>query len=287
MFGRIKTLFHALFNNFIFGGHLLSIGAACIVYSACLALQYPISATLLIASYCGTESIYLFNRIKEIEHDKKDNPERTQVIVSQKKLFSSLAVGLFIFLLTMLLQQQKASTTIFALSLLGLGLLYSISLKKVTKVIPLFKDFIAAFFWGGLIFFAAIYSDAKIDGAVTVLFLFTFLRLLLSISYFDIKDIRSDQEAGLKTTAVVLGEKKLLLYLKYMNIVSILPIFIGVYLKYLPTYSLALCLIAIYSFYYLSPRLTHGIKRHTLYNIIVDGEFVFWPILILFGIWIF
>lgn len=74
----------------------------------------------------------------------------------------------------------------------------------------------------------------------------------MSAMFFDIKDISSDKEERLKTFAVVWGKERTIRALIILNLLSAVPLIIGVYLDILPWFSLALLLTLPYTFYYLN-----------------------------------
>jgi 4-hydroxybenzoate polyprenyltransferase len=106
--------------------------------------------------------------------------------------------------------------------------------------------------------------------------------MFINTTFFDIKDVKADKKAGLKTFPVVFGNDNTKLFLIFLNLLSITPIIIGVYLNLLPLYSIALLITVIYAFLYLNKRKLFT-NQTTLYNVVVDGEFIFWLPYILIG----
>ena len=58
------------------------------------------------------------------------------------------------------------------------------------------------------------------------MFLFIFLRGIINVTFFDIKDIESDGARGLKTLPVMLGRERTLKFLHWLNIFAFIPLFI-------------------------------------------------------------
>jgi len=62
----IEKILNSIWNEFVYGGHLLSFGAVSIVYAASILLDIRITWDFLLVVYLGTESVYLYNRFKNI-----------------------------------------------------------------------------------------------------------------------------------------------------------------------------------------------------------------------------
>jgi 4-hydroxybenzoate polyprenyltransferase len=153
----------------------------------------------------------------------------------------------------------------------------------LTQKIVGLKVFFVALMWGLLVLFLAVYYSASINLALFLFSIFVFLRWFVNTSFFDIKDIEADKKEGLKTLAVVLKQKGLLQLLKFITMLAMFPLIVGVYLKVLPISSLMLFLTVPYSFFYLKQLESKNINPAFLYNVVVDGEFIFWPLFILLG----
>jgi len=98
-------------------------------------------------------------------------------------------------------------------------------------------------------------------------------------SFFDIKDLETDKKNGLLTLPLVLGIKNFFNLLFFLLFISYLILAIGVYLNFLPYYSLSLVFILPYNLFYLLSALSKKISKSKLY-FISGSEFIFWPIII-------
>jgi 4-hydroxybenzoate polyprenyltransferase len=166
--------------------------------------------------------------------------------------------------------------------LFGLGIIYSIFLKDVTKRILGFKDIMTALPYALLVIFMALFYSAPITFAVVLVTIFYFIRMFINTTFFDIKDIKSDKNTGLRTLPVILGKENTRLFLLILNFLSAIPILVGIYQKVLPLYSVALLVTIIYALSYLNKRKLFT-NQTTLYNVVVDGEFIFWLPYLLIG----
>jgi len=283
----IEKIVNSIWNEFVYGGHLLSFGAVSIVYTASILLDIRITWDFLLVVYLGTESVYLYNRFKEYKVDFLTNPERTEHIKKYVKYIPFIIFLMTFSAIVFVVYFNKISALTFGLLLLIIGLLYSLFFKKITEKIIAFKSFFISLMWSLLVLFLAIYYSAPINLALFLFSVFVFLRFFVSVSFFDIKDIKTDKQEGLKTLAVVLKQSTLWQFLSIIAILAVLPLIIGVYLRILPISSLMLFLTIPYTFFYFKQLENKNISPYFLYNVIVDGEFIFWPFFVLSGNFIF
>lgn len=283
----IEKIVNSIWNEFVYGGHLLSFGAVSIVYTASILLDIRITWDFLLVVYLGTESVYLYNRFKEYKVDFLTNPERTEHIKKYVKYIPFIIFLMTFSAIVFVVYFNKISALTFGLLLLIIGLLYSLFFKKITEKIIAFKSFFISLMWSLLVLFLAIYYSAPINLALFLFSVFVFLRFFVSVSFFDIKDIKTDKQEGLKTLAVVLKQSTLWQFLSIIAILAVLPLIIGVYLRVLPISSLMLFLTIPYTFFYFKQLENKNISPYFLYNVIVDGEFIFWLFFVLSGNFIF
>ena len=117
------------------------------------------------------------------------------------------------------------------------------------------------------------------------LFIFVFLRFIVSTTFFDLKDMKSDKKQGFLTLPLVIkNNKNWLFYLHLLNVISFLPIICGILLQIFPLYMIFLLVLFVYSFYYIQKATKENIDMLSLSYIIVDGEFYYWPFLFILGL---
>ena len=279
----VKRTLKAIWKEFIYGGHLLSLGAVSIVFTSAVLLNIKITWDFLLIVYLGIQSIYLYNRYKEYKKDFLTNPERTKHIGKYVKYIPLIIFLFFVIIFSILIYHKNFLALFLGLFLLIMGLLYTKIFKNLTQKILGFKSFFVSLMWALLVIFLAIYYSLPFNLALLLIFIFIFLRWIVNTSFFDIKDIESDKREGLLTLANVWGEKKLINILSLLAILAIVPIIIGVYLKLFPIFSLMLVFTIPYTFYYLKKSQDKKTNTAFLYNVIVDGEFILWSIFVLIG----
>jgi 4-hydroxybenzoate polyprenyltransferase len=280
---KIQKFLKTIWNEFVYGGHLLSLGAVSIVFTSSILLEVKITWDFLLIVYLGAQSIYLYDRYKGFKKDILTNSERTKHIEKYVKYIPLIIFFFFLIIFLILIYHKNFSALFLGLFLLIMGLLYSVIFKKYTRKIIGFKTFFVSLMWAMLVILLVVYYSLPLNLALFLLFTFVFLRLIINTNFFDIKDIESDKKEGLLTLVNVWGREKLINILKLLSILAIMPIIIGVYLKILPLFSLMLFFTIPYTFYYLKKSQDKKTDTAFLYNVIVDGEFILWSFFILLG----
>lgn len=270
-------------NEFIYGGHLLSLGAVSIVFTSAFLLKIGITWDYLAIVYLSVHSAYLYNRYNEYKKDFLTNPERTQYLENKiKKLPLVIFCFVFVFI-AILLYFNRPSVLFLGVFLFLMSLLYSKFFKKVTKNIVGFKNFYVSFVWAFLVIFLVFYYSAQFNLSLLLVIVFVYSRIFIHESFSDIKDIKSDKKENLLTFPIVLGKEKLINILNVINIFTIIPIILGVHLGLFPVYSLILFFTIIYTFLNFKKAKELNYNQNFLYNVLGDGEFIIWPFFIFIG----
>ncbi len=274
----IKKLLKLVWNEFIYGGHLQSLGAAGIVFVSGILLGIRITWDILFITYLIFYVVYLYDRSREIGKDQATNPERSRHLQSYSRSITAILSAGVIILMISLICFANFWASIFALLLVIFGLLYTKLFKRLTKKIALFKNFYVANFFSVLIFFPIVYyspsvTSSLITGALALLVLIYFKSIVMQIA-LDLKDAATDKGEGLLTLAVMIGKEKTLRVLKAASILSVAPILLSVFI--FPKSILMLLLIIPFNFYCF--KLIE--KQNYFGYILISGEFLLWAILI-------
>ena len=277
---KIKTILKSIWNEFIYGGHLQSLGASAVIFVSCFLSNIKFSWDIFLVSYLVFYSLYLYNYYKEIEIDKFTNYQRTEYL---KKYIKNAPLIIFlIFLVVSLLVFifGKFSGFIFVFLIFLFGFLYSFVFKRVTKRVPLFKNFYVSAFFSAMVFLPKVYYSVPILVLPTlVLAIFIFLKAFLMQILLDLKDVETDKKMGLLTLPSLLGEKRTITVLKIFSflLTSIFLIIFCVFLHLFPPNVLVWLFGIPFNFlcYYLAEK-----KDYTAY-ILGSGEFFLLGVLIL------
>jgi 4-hydroxybenzoate polyprenyltransferase len=282
-------LLKKLIKEFIYGGHLLSIGAASIVWSTLIIVGHNLENAwpILLLAYLSSQIVYNHDHLDEI-NDEFANAERSKHLRETRNYqIVSLIFYVSLFVVTSFFTTLEASLLAFFI-VIG-GIFYTKKAKKFTKRITGFKNIYIAFFWSILAFFIPFhYTEASFGATVLTFAFFIFVRWILNTVFFDIKDEKDDKKKGLKTLPAEYGLSKTIFYLHIVNIISGLIVGIGVLLQIIPVFGLSLLTLSLYSFYYLYK--TKGISESRLRvvsYVVVDGEYLLWPFILLFSKMIF
>lgn len=269
-------------RGLVYGGHLLSLGGSGIVVLIAILLQIDITLDFLLLSYLLPQVAYTFNRWVEFTKDDQTNFLRNNYLRSTK---SKLPLLFFFYLVLSFLISYYYGTYIgflFVVMMATGSVLYTLYFKSLTKNLIGFKTLYVSFFWSLLTFLTVLYYGLEFSSKVWFIFWFIFLRFYLSTAYFDIKDIQSDRRMGLKTLPVVLGRKNTIILLHFLNILSLVPIVWGVSRGYFADRALILVFLVPYAFFYIEfARKKRDLQK--ISYVMVDGEYILWPLLICFS----
>lgn len=280
---NFKATLQFIKNEFIYGGHLLSAGAVGIVFTAAVLLNIRITWDFAVISYLITYIAYAYNKLAELKSDFLTNGSRARHIERNARLLPMVIIVSLSLILLLLFQFGSLNGIIFVLFMIIGSLLYTLYFKSFTKKIIGFKSFYVSFFWASLVFLLVLYYSADITVAVFLLFIFVFLRFVVSTVFFDIKDMESDKLSGLKTLPVFLGKDNVLALIHVLNVFSFLPIVIGFYFQVFSVLSLLLLIFYFYTFYYLRLANRGGVNIQKLSYVMVDGEYLLWFLVIALG----
>jgi len=280
---RAGKIFKKIGDEFVYGGHLLSVGASSIILTIIEIFNLKINWILLVIGYLMSQIVYSFDHLQGAQKDIFSNPQRTNHIIKNIKKQKIILIVYFLLLFIFLFFISNIKIFIIVTCITVLGLFYSICLKKLTQKLPGFKNFFVALVWAlspVLIIDVFYHLGLVFIAPFLLIFLFIFLRWLLNTTFFDIKDIATDQKENLKTLPVVWGEKKLLTFLQLLNFFSFLPLIVGIIWGVLPAFCLGLLIFYFYSLYYLFKTKRAKTYLHLISYVMVDGEYLFWPFIV-------
>ncbi len=280
---KLNNIKDFIYAEFVHGGHLLSLGSSAVALSTMFLLGTIIRWEFLIIAYLCPLCIYSYDHYRDIERDATSNVDRTNHLKKYYTLQPIIIVIYGILFCTLLIYFGNIASLIFGGALLFIGLMYTTKVKQLTTKIISFKSVYTSLSVASLILFTAIYCSYPLSIVLILLFIFMFLRFMVNTCFCDIKDMDADKTYQIKTLPVILGKEKFLLVLHMINILSIIPLLIGVYLHVMPLFSLSLVASIVYSFYYIKKSKHEKTNIQTLSSVVVDGEFAFWPFILFVG----
>lgn len=273
---NLNNLFKKIWDEFVYSGNLLALGDSLVIISLSIILGIQITWALPTVVYLSVMAINSYNRYVEYEKDILTNPERSEKIRKYIRSLPYLIVFLLATSTTIVFMTTTIQALVFMFFLFVLGIFYTIFFKGWTKKVIGFKNFLIALPYSLMVVFMALYYNNKISIAVVLVAIFYYGRIFLSAMYFDIKDIDGDAKEDLKTFAVVFGKGRTTVILQVINIISFLPLLIAIFLGLIPLYSIGLILSIPYTMYYVNKIKDLKSDKSFLYNVVADGEFLFW-----------
>jgi 4-hydroxybenzoate polyprenyltransferase len=281
--------FNLILKEIIHGGYLTALGAPALVLTTSIITKSNINLPLLIISYLIPLIIYSYDYMSDLDKDIESNSDRYEHLHKKKKYYPLLMIFYIIVLIALLIIFSNYKLVLFIILITLGGFLYATVFKGLTKRIPIFKNIYTVLTWslGGTLFVPLQFS-LTLSLPFIIVFIFINMKGMINAIFFDLKDSLIDSKEGLKTLPVILGKKKAIRLLHFLNLVSFIPLVMAVILKIIPMLSISLILFFFYSFYYLSKAET-SIDDDIWVKLgsIADFEFIFWPIVLLISLQIF
>ena len=189
-----QSIFNGLRYEFIYGGHLVSLGAPAYVLSVSLLMGIDPLKQLLLISYLMPLIVYNYNYFGEMDSDESTNPERVHYVKSKVTLYPVIILCYMVILAIALFLYANWGLLEFVSILVVGGVLFTIVLKDFTKKIPGFKNAYTALIWSfGGTFFPVFYFSLPISWFFILVFMFMYSRSIGNVIFFDLKDIESDK----------------------------------------------------------------------------------------------
>lgn len=255
------------------------------ILTALLLLEMPVTFDLLAIAFLASFSAYNINRKTDIKEDKISHPKRVWFIQTYYKHLKIICIICYTlaFILGFL---KNFLTGIFVLLPALFVTLYSVKIPWINfprlKEIFLIKNCTVAFAWAFFVsFFPFLYFGMNIKFSAVFVFLFIFLKVLGNTITFDIKDMKGDKIAKIKTIPIIFGIKKTKKILTFINFIASLVIIIPAALNILPIISYFVAGIFFYTQFYIQQIGKKDIKFLT--EIIADGEYIVMAFLALIG----
>ena len=270
-------------NEITYGGYLAALCSPCFIVSTSIILDIKISLPMLLISYLLPLIIYSYDYYKDIDKDIKNNSKRATFLKRKADRYPFVFAFYSLFLVSLLVLYSNWGMVVFIVAIMAGGILYNVVLKKLTKKIPAFKNMFTALTWalvGAL--FPLFYYSMGINMSFIIAFSFIFMRVMNNVMFFDLKDIENDRSEGLKTLPVMLGKKGALNFLQALNVISFIPLVVGVYFNIIDIKGIFLLIFLFYSYFYINKANSASSSElektaHTL----ADLEFILWPVVLI------
>jgi len=134
LYSRIK-------NEFLFGGHILTLGSSCVAASATIILGKKQNLSLLVLLYLIFYIIYLFDHSRGAETDALTNPQRAFYLEGKLEIQKIILEISFLLVVVILIAKGNLNVFVCGIVILVMGVAYGSFFKKFTEKIFAFKNF--------------------------------------------------------------------------------------------------------------------------------------------------
>ena len=278
---------NAIYNEFVYGGHLLALGTASIAGSAALVLGRLPTLDLAAMAYLFTNGAYTINRASEADQDEVSHPQRTAYLRRRRAYLPAIAAACF-GLGYLLAFERNLYFFLALLAPLVLAVLYSVGSSRMERILGsrrlkeglLVKNLVISFGWSLVPFLVGLYySDITLSLALLAPFIF--LRLMVNTVFFDVRDVEADKMYGTRTIPSVFGSKATDRTLLGLDIASLGYVVVAVAASLLPAFCLGLAIFPFYSLAY--RRASNHSNMNLVRDLVADGEYIMWMPVILLG----
>jgi 4-hydroxybenzoate polyprenyltransferase len=276
-------------KELVYGGHLGALGASSFAASCSILMGRTPTLALLFMAYLFTYGAYMINRGSEVSEDRISNPLRTGYLVKRSRYLTPISIACFVVGYSI----AAFSGYIFFFALLvplALALIYSVETKKLQRFIGarrlkdklLVKNIVISLSWSLIPIFVGLYF--KSFPLVLLAFApFIFLRIMPNTIFFDLRDVKSDAQYGVRTYPVVFGSSMTYRLMDALDILSASYLIVLAGLSLFPLYSIILIVLPAYSVVYRwFSRRPHP-DWEFLSTVVADGEDILWGPLTLLG----
>lgn len=270
-------------DSVVYSGLFISLGAVLTTYMSAMLSNVRFDLGLFSIAFLNTFSIYNFNRKTDEKEDSISHPRRfTYFAKHARYLFVGVVIS---YLLAVAISMTRNfETTIILVVPLILVIFYGAnwipsSLSGPRKLhrlkqIPIVKDLLVAFGWSLIPFLVASYWSFPISLTTWLTALFIFGRIFIGAVVFDIRDTVGDKATGITTLPLLIGTKRTILSLAFVNSLSAVLFFYATFQGLLPQFMNWINVgVTLYGYVFLYLAATRFDKK-LLCDVIVDGEYI-------------
>ncbi|MCD6299491.1 MAG: UbiA family prenyltransferase [Thermoplasmata archaeon] len=228
----------------------------------------------LISAFLVTFSVYNLNLLTDRKEDSLNFPEREKYYVSGNTSIIAIAVVSYIVALLFGAVAHPASIIVLLTPLL-FGVVYSMRIRNFRlKDYFIGKNVTVSLSWAmEASLLPAVFHFNK--SLVAILFSFIFIKGMVNTVLFDMRDIRGDAAAGVKTIPVKLGLRNTKFLLLAMNTLLVPWVIFAFYNSLFMIYIPVLVFCILYGYFYILYFSRKADIPKTHYGILLDGEWIF------------
>lgn len=261
----------------------LSLGLGLMATMSSILFETPLEIFSPVSGFLIFFSLYTLNRQTDINEDSKNYPERAAFFKKNSKLLFRMAIlayGLALLVAAYLNVMAFAVLTV----VLGIGIAYSV--KCIPRIVSpgylrlkdifVGKTLVIAITWAfGTVLLSAAYASSYLPITVVGLaFFYVLIRSVINTVTFDMRDIRGDTSAGIKTIPVALGVYKTKVLLYALNTVLAVVVFYATISNLIGPIGHILNIGTLYVYFYIYAYGKKWADTNFLCDVVVDGEYL-------------
>lgn len=208
-------------------------------------LRVTPSVIPLLLAFTVPFSVYLLNRVSDLDEDSVSSPERASFF-ERHKMKVMVVVALLQFVSISVAFLFGRFFGVVTLLPILISVLYSMGPSRL-KEIFFVKNATIGVLWGGFIAFLPAAWNESVSLAVLPVCLFFTLKAGADSILADVKDMRADAEQGISTVPQRLGIQNTRYMLYMVNTIAYLILLVSVYVGFFPKTSLLIAAIYPYS----------------------------------------
>ncbi|MDM7935583.1 MAG: UbiA family prenyltransferase [Methanothrix sp.] len=194
-------------------------------YAGYLLLGLQPDTQICSAVFLMTFSLYSLNKLTDMDEDAINMPERLELLRDHKRLAIAYSATAYMLCILLTFLDSPSSVPLVFLPLVA-SLLYGsrvLPWLPRLKDIPLIKNITVALSWAVTTTLLPA-GDTMVEMTqVVVVFYFMLVKAFVNTALYDVRDVKGDEANNIKTLAVLLGARRTVLLLLFIN-VTLLPL---------------------------------------------------------------
>lgn len=230
-------------------------------------------------------SVYNLNRKTDEMEDEINHVKRFKFIQKYGKYLYFASIFSYLVAL-MIAGMYGIIVLLIALIPLITGILYSVPLFpgnyrfRRLKEIPAIKNITLGLAWAITLSFLPVFMASEVPSGTTyIVFIFLYSFFFINTTFFDMRDVEGDRQAGVYTIPVLLGISKTILALSVINII-LGAIVIIYYLKAETPFELIIIVSSVLFTQLLLLIFDSYGSNNYLFDVVADGAFIIIGILL-------
>jgi len=251
----------------------VSVISALILLDSCLLLQVDVNPNIYVSAFFLTVTVYNLDRINGPKEDTINDPQKLSLYTGKKKTWAIILSISLTGCFALILATNVRLLSVFLVPLIT-SILYgkSVVFPRLKNVL-IVKNIVLVSTWTFMATAIPGLSTRHDTSHVLFTAYFLFIKLLINSILFDLRDIKGDRAAGVKTLPVALGREPTYQLLLLLNSALVPWLITCRLLNYFQPYLFSLTFSIIYGFGYIVWVFKKE-RARILFDVIIDGEWI-------------